>query len=231
MSESVSIVVPAFNEQHTIRPVLTEIVNAMDRFDGGWEIIVVDDASTDQTAPIVTDFSSTNNRVRLITHQNNQGSGGAIRTGLRTSSMTLVIYAPADGQFDPTEIPSYVDAAKNADIVLGIRSSRSDYTLRRKIQSAVYLGLVNTVFRQRYQDVNWVHLWRRVLVSAITPRSRGVFFLQEILCEAKKDNLRIVEIPSTYRPRKGGSAKGGSTKTVLATLFDAGTYLLKGAVK
>ncbi len=228
MTESVSIIVPAFNEADSIGDVLDEIFQAMKDFSADWELIVVDDGSTDDTAKVTSEKVDQCKNLRLIRHEQNQGSGGAIRTGIDQAKMDLVIYLPADGQVNPSEIQAYVSAALGADIVLGVRTSRNDYSIRRKAQSFVYLKMVNLFFGQSFRDVNWVHLWRRDKINRIQLRSDGVFMLQEIVCIARKEGWRIVEVPSIYRTRIKGLAKGGSLKSILCTLHDFFTHLVHG---
>ena len=218
----VTVVVPCFNEEETLEPTLNELCGVLNDAPFTWEVLVVDDGSRDGSATITTRYAETTEpRVGLLRHRINQGSGQAIWTGIQAGRGKYVIYVPADGQFDHGEIPMYVAAAEDgADIVIGHRLSRDDYTLYRRASSFVFLQLCNNLFDHQFQDVNWVHLWRREIFDRFEPRSRGVFFLEEILVRTRASGGRVVEVPSVYRPRQGGKAKGGRPTVILKTIYE-----------
>ncbi len=215
----VTVVVPCYNEEATLEATLDELVGVLKEASFSWEVIVVDDGSHDRSAEITLAYPEPG--VRLVKHRNNQGSGQAIWTGVQHAHGTFVIYVPADGQFDHGEIPTFVGAAEaGADIVIGHRLSRDDYTTYRLASSFVFLTLCNTLFDHQFQDVNWVHLWRRDIFDEIEPQSRGVFFLEEILVRSRDLGKRVVEVPSVYRPRQGGVAKGGKPDVIIKTVWE-----------
>ncbi len=217
----VTVVVPCFNEEATLQATLDELCGVLDEADFSWEVIVVDDGSRDRSAQITLDYGARRPGVRLVKHRNNQGSGQAIWTGVQHAHGIYVIYVPADGQFDHGEIPMFVQAAdEGADIVIGHRLSRDDYTAYRLASSWVFLTLCNTLFDHQFQDVNWVHLWRTDIFAEIEPQSRGVFFLEEILVRSRDRGKRVAEVPSVYRPRQGGVAKGGKPDVIVKTIWE-----------
>ncbi|MCO4768419.1 MAG: glycosyltransferase family 2 protein [Deltaproteobacteria bacterium] len=217
----VTVVVPCFNEEETLEPTLDELCGVLKEAPFTWEVLVVDDGSRDASAAITTRYADKEHRVGLLKHRTNQGSGQAIWTGIQAGRGKYVIYVPADGQFDHGEIPMYVAAAEEgADIVIGHRLSRDDYTLYRRASSFVFLQLCNSLFDHQFQDVNWVHLWRTEIFEWIEPKSRGVFFLEEILVRCRASGGRVVEVPSVYRPRQGGSAKGGRPSVIAKTVIE-----------
>jgi glycosyltransferase involved in cell wall biosynthesis len=215
------VIVPCFNEADTLEPTIDELVTVMGQSRFDWEILVVDDGSRDSSAAICERYSDREERVRLVKHPRNMGSGQAIWTGVQHARGDYVIYVPADGQFDHGEIPMFVEAAEaGADIVIGHRLSRDDYTPYRMASSKVFLWLCNTLFDHQFQDVNWVHLWRRSIFDEIQPKSRGVFFLEEILVRARDHGREVVEVPSEYHPRRGGQAKGGRPIVIVKTVWE-----------
>lgn len=220
-SARVTVVVPCFNEAETLEPTIDELVTVMGQSRFDWEVLVVDDGSTDASVEIGEGYAARDARVRVVSHRHNMGSGQAIWTGVQHARGDYVIYVPADGQFNHGEIPTFVEAAEEgADIVIGHRLSRDDYTLYRMASSHVFLWLCNTLFDHHFQDVNWVHLWRRTIFDDIHPKSRGVFFLEEILVRARDHGRTVVEVPSEYRPRKGGQAKGGRPTVIAKTIWE-----------
>ena len=217
----VTVVVPCFNEEATLEATLDELVGALVDAPFTFEVVVVDDGSRDRSAEITRAYAHRDPRVRLVKHRQNQGSGQAIWSGIQSAAGEYVIYVPADGQFDHGEIPRFVEAAEaGADIVIGFRLSRDDYTAYRLLSSFVFLQLCNTLFDHQFQDVNWVHLWRTSIFDELEPRSRGVFFLEEILVRSRALGKRVAEVPSVYRPRQGGVAKGGKPDVIVKTIWE-----------
>ncbi|MDP8223839.1 MAG: glycosyltransferase family 2 protein [Candidatus Lernaella stagnicola] len=224
--ESLSVIIPAFNESQTIAAVAAGVRDALEgKIE--YEVLIVDDGSTDETAAVAETLTDRN--VRLLRHDDNRGSGRAIRTGLEHAAKDLATYVPADGQFNPDELPEFVHAAANADIVIGFRTHREGYGVVRKMQSAVYVWLVNLVFRQRFRDVNWVHMWRMNTVGRLPVQSEGVFMQQELLVRARRRGLRIVEVPSQFHRRTGGLANGSRPTVILKTIADLLRFVRAGA--
>jgi len=217
----VTVVVPCYDEAATLQPTLEDLVGVLESAQFSWQVIVVDDGSSDQSAELAAAYGAQEPRIQLVKHRHNMGSGQAIWTGIQHAAGRYVIYVPADGQFDHGEIPMFVQAAeKGADVVIGHRLSRDDYTIYRRLSSAVFLWLCNTLFEHQFQDVNWVHLWRRDIFDEFEPKSRGVFFLEEILVRSRSSGRRVVEVPSLYRPRQGGRAKGGRPDVIAKTIAE-----------
>ena len=224
---SLTVVVPAFDEAGNLPVVVEEIARVAGGSLAEWEIVVVDDASTDATPAEADALASRIPGVRVVHHAVNQGSGGAILTGIANARCELVMYVPADGQFHIREIADYVAAAAQADIVIGARIARSDYSWFRRLSSEVFIRLVNALFDQSFRDVNWVHLWRRSVFERVAPRSRGVFMLEEVLVRARRAGFSVREIDSMYVPRRSGQAKGGNPRTILRTIWDMGRFWLE----
>lgn len=215
-----SVVVIAYNEEATLLGEVERSIATVDAMGIDYEILIVDDASTDRTRTIADELSRTHPRVRHVRHRANRGSGMAIRSGIAASRGERIIYVPADGQFDVAEIRTFYEAAQRADIVIGARESRSDYTLFRLASSRTFLVMVRALFGTDVQDVNWVHLWHRRVFDHCRVRSEGVFLLEEILVRAEREGFTVAEVDSAYRPRAGGQATGGNPRTIIKTLAE-----------
>lgn len=222
--QSVSIIIPAFNEESTVGGVCRSVMAVMGDTGAEFEILVVDDGSLDDTCEKAREALGSVGRV--IRHDKNMGSGMALCTGLKNARCELAIFVPADGQFDPKEIPAFAEAAAGADIVLGWRGNRENYGPIRRAQSAIYRRLVNLLFRQNFRDLSWVQMWRVSTAGSLPLRSRGVFMQQELIDRARRRGLKIVEIPSAFHQRAGGQAKGSAASTILTTLWEMLLYLL-----
>jgi glycosyltransferase involved in cell wall biosynthesis len=218
VTESLSIIVPAFNEAGNLPIVVEQIARLAATTAPEHEIVIVDDGSSDDTAAVAGELASRLARVSVVRHERNLGSGGAILTGIAHARCDLVMYVPADGQFHLPEIAGFLRAMEGHDIVIGARIKRSDYSWFRLLSSRVFILLVNWLFQQSFRDVNWVHMWRRRIFEQVKPRSRGVFLLEEILVRARHAGFSVAEIQSFYIPRLSGKAKGGDPRTILKTI-------------
>ena len=220
MNEQVdlSVVVLAYNEEDTIEDCVERVVKVCDELEITYEVVIVEDGSTDNTLEVARRLCRETHEVRCVRHPVNCGSGRAIRSGVEASRGERIIYVPADGQFDVKEIGRFLHAAQLADIVIGARLSRHDYTNFRLLSSGIFLAMVRILFGTTFRDVNWVHLWHRRVFEGINVRCEGVFLLEEIIVRAKRKGYSFVEIESVYQPRQGGEATGGNPRTILKTL-------------
>jgi glycosyltransferase involved in cell wall biosynthesis len=225
--ESLAIVVPAYNEARNLTIVIEQVVRLAESALKDYEIIVVDDGSTDETKSVAQELARRFSRVSVLSNARNLGSGGAILAGVAGARCDLVMYIPADGQFHLPEITDFLRAIESCDIVIGARIKRGDYSWFRRLSSRVFIFLVNRLFDQDFRDVNWVHMWRRRIFEKVKPRSRGVFLLEEILVRARRFGFSIAEIQSCYIPRISGRAKGGQPWTILKTIFEMGRFWIE----
>lgn len=225
--DSLTIVVPAYNEAGSLERVVGQIASLVEESPREHEIVVVDDGSEDSTFEVAEALAGRLPFVRAVRHERNLGSGSAILTGIADARCDLVMYVPADGQFHLPEIHDFLEAMREADIVIGARLRRSDYSWFRRLSSRVFILLVNALFDQDFRDVNWVHMWRRDLFRHVRPRSRGVFLLEEILVRATRRGAVVREIDSFYIPRRSGKAKGSHPATILKTIYEMAAFWLE----
>lgn len=186
-----------------------------------FEIIIVNDGSTDKTGKIADKLAHKSNKIRVV-HQQNEGYSGAMLAGIKTAKKEFVAYMPADGQFLIDDMRHCFEVMEKNDLVLGYRGGRSDYTTRRVIFSYVFLLLLLILFDIKYMDVGWVNIWRTKEVQKLKLNAvGGIFVLTEILVRFQKKGLKIAEAPSYYRPRKSGEVKNAKFKVAFLTFLNA----------
>jgi len=221
---SITIAIPAYNEEENIEWVVKESLKTLPRYFKDFEIVVVDDGSTDKTGKIADRLARNHKRTRAI-HQPNGGYSKAMLAGIRAAKKEFVAYMPADGQYLIHDMAKMYPLMESSDIVLGYRGIRKDYNLYRKILSYGYLIFLWLLFRIRVKDLNGPTIWRTKEVSRLkriySADSKGVFILAEIVARFKKAGLRISEAPSIYRPRRAGEVKNTRFRVVRETLQDA----------
>jgi len=203
---SISLILPAWNESEGIVRAISEADSALRTVAESFEIIVVDDGSTDDTARIVERVAQTNRSIRLVRHPQNKGYGAALRTGFASAQKDLVVFTDADCQFDLTELDRFVLLGNCYDIVCGYRIDRKDSFLRC-LYSRIYNQLVRILLRTEVRDVDCaLKLFHREQVQKLAIGGHGFLVNSEILTQAKQQGLSIVEVGVTHRPRVEGQS-------------------------
>lgn len=218
-SESISVVIPAYNEGSTIEGVIKEAVLHLEELTKKYEIVVVNDGSTDQTKKIVENLIRKNKKIRLISHLSNKGFTGAMKTSFKSAKNQLVFLAPGDGQFDFSQFGSFVDAIKGYDVAVGYRTE-SEEKISRKFNSKLFHFLCRILLNIKLREISTVSLWRKSILNSITITSsdRSAMFLPEIIHKAIRMKVRFNEVPIHWNKRKGGEAKGANPQVILKTL-------------
>lgn len=204
---TLSVVVPARNEEGTIAQVVERSYTAFAELDCDGEVLVVNDGSTDNTALILAKLQRTHSSLRVFTHRRSQGMTSALQLMFGASSGDIVILIPADMESDPLlDIPALVqhmDAA-DLDIVAGWRQGRRD---GKVFASAIYNFVMRTMAGVPVHDGNWIKAMRREVVDALPPlRSDWHRFLLMI---AAHQGFSLGEVPTHYQPRPAGTSKFG----------------------
>lgn len=213
MSEGVSLVIPAYNEELSIGKAIGEAIDALESLKRGYEVIVVDDGSRDRTAEIIGGFSG-DLRVKVVRHSRNLGYGASLRDGFRAASLYYVAYTDADMQFDVRELGGFIDEIRNCDIVCGYRAVRNDNVLRRII-SRGYTSVIKFLFGLDLQDIDCsMKLFRRSALGDIELKSRGFLIDLELVYKLKHKGCRIREIPVSHHPRLYGKSSVSIKSTV-----------------
>jgi glycosyltransferase involved in cell wall biosynthesis len=218
---SLSVFFPAYNEQDIIAATVEAASEALPRFAGDYEIIVVDDGSADSTAAVVQEIATRDPHVRLVKHERNLGYGAALRTGFSTATKELVFFTDADGQFDVRELPGLLAMLDRAPVVLGYRIRRSDPPHRLFI-AKVYNLVIRTVFGLRVRDIDCAYkLFRKDALALVLPlESNGAFVSSELLIKLRRRNVAMVERGVHHYPRTTGVSKGATPKVILKTIRD-----------
>lgn len=215
-SVTVSVIIPALNEEENLTYVLPRIPRWID------EVILVDGHSTDNTVEVARQILPT---IRIVT-QTGRGKGAAIRSGVQAARGDIIVHLDADGSTDPAEIPGFVGALlAGADFAKGSRflqgAGTSDMTLLRRSGNGGLVAVANLLFGTRFTDITYGYnaFWRRhssYMALEIDNWS------QEIVTNIRvaRSRLRVVEVPCFEHDRIAGEAK-------LQT-FSAGWMILKG---
>ncbi|MFM8272376.1 MAG: glycosyltransferase family 2 protein [Gemmata sp.] len=200
-----SLVIPAFNEAEVITRAITEAEVALSAHFADFEILVVDDGSSDPTASEV--FRARAPHTRLLRHGWNRGYGAALRTGFEAARFPLVAFTDADCQFDLTDLARLAKVAEVVPVAVGYRADRKDPP-RRRFLSWGYNVLARALLGTRVRDVDCaLKVFRREVLPGLLPEARGFFVNTEMLTRARKLGLEVAELAVGHRPRAGGASK------------------------
>lgn len=205
MPESISVVLPAYNEEASIEPAVRRALAALEEIGAEHEVIVVDDGSRDRTAEVARALVDAHApRVRLLSHAANRGYGAALRTGFSHARHELIFFTDSDNQFDVSELRYFLPLMDRYDVLTGFRIYRYDPVLRCVI-SWCWNRLVGILFRLRVRDVDCAFkLFRRDVRERITPECDNFFASAELLAKARRARLRIGEKGVRHYPRAAG---------------------------
>lgn len=220
MNNSISIIIPAYNDARTIRSLLDEAVSVVKKITDDYEIIVTDDGSSDNTADIVKSAAAENSRILLRRHEKNMGFGITIKEMYGCASKDLVFSCPGDGQIAVDQIFKMLPALNGNDLIIGWRVKRMD-NFKRNVQTNTYNFLLRTLYGLYTHDVNSVKLFKKKnIMSGIELESDSPFVDAEICIKAIYRGLKVKEVPIEHRRRTHYGASGGKLKIIMPTVMD-----------
>jgi len=226
--EKLSIFFPMWNEEEYIgralgaaREACTGLVASGEI--GDYELIIVDDASTDATPQLADEFAAADPQVRVVHHPKNRKLGGSIKTGFAAATGDLVLYTDADLPFDMDEVQKACRLMRHyeADIVSAYRFDRTDEGAVRVVYSAIYNGLVRVLFNVRKRDINFAFkLVRRRIFDHIELHSEGSFIDAEMVIRAEKLGYTVVQFGVDYFARTRGVSTLSSPSVIVKLLSE-----------
>lgn len=231
MSETplfVSIVIPSYNEQANLPNTLTVLTDELKRLGVTYELLVVDDASKDETGRIADEWAARMPQVRAFHHPENRGLGGGFLTGIQNARGEWFMLIPADLAMDVRDLEHYFRAVQGADVVVGMRSSKEDYSILRRMISWLNITLIRTLFQMPERQFQYISLYRMKLFREIRVEfTSSAFFFAEVLIKARALGYRMTQMEVNYIPRQAGRATGANPRAVVYTLRDLFSYWLR----
>ncbi len=213
-ADSLSVFFPCYNEQDNIRRVYESAAKVLGNLGVDYELILVDDGSTDQTPQIVEAIAAADPRVKLVHHPANLGYGAALQSGIRAATKTLVFYTDGDGQFDLSELPPLLPLMRRYDGVSCFRLDRRD-GLHRKFNAWCWTRLVCLLFRMEFKDINCAFkLFKRRVFDGMELRSAGALINAEILARATRRGYAITQVGVHHFPRTRGRPTGAHPRVI-----------------
>lgn len=202
----ISIVVPLFNEADNVAPLVKRICEAMEAQPGSWEMVLVDDCSSDGTWTRISGEQQCERRLRPLRHLRNQGQSAALWSGFKHSRGTIIATLDGDLQNDPMDLPRMIDELASCDMVCGVRTRRADTWLRR-VSSRIARWSRRAALGVDFADTGCnLRVFRRPVLQTLPPFN-GIHRFMPVL--AHNGGARVKELPVCHHPRLAGVSKYG----------------------
>jgi glycosyltransferase involved in cell wall biosynthesis len=209
-----SVFLPSHNEEANVDRVVRGIAAVLPAIARDYEVIVVDDGSSDRTGAVADQIAATDPHVKVVHHQVNHGYGAAVISGIRAATQPYIVLCDGDGQFDPADIGKLSAYAREFEVVVGRRIDRADHFVRR-LNGAAWTVFMRLLFGIRIHDVDCgLKLFRRSVVEKMDLQAQGAMISTELLARSAKAGATIHEVPVRHLPRLAGEQSGAKLKVI-----------------
>ena len=215
-----SVIVPALNEEQNLKGAVDSIIASLRAHGTDWEIILIDDGSSDLTREIALGLSNNNPRIKFLHHSRPMGVGYSFRDGVSHATKDAVTFIPGDGENDPDEIIKYVPLLEYVDLVVPFIVNKEVRSWMRQFLSGLFVSIINFSFRTKFNCTNGNVIYKRNIIEPIKQRSAGFFFQTECLIKAAKSGFIFAEVPMRIRTRAKGESKAMSLRSLKAVVSE-----------
>ena len=223
-----SVIIPVHNERDNLAPLLEEIERAIDPTGASYEIIAIDDGSTDGSGTVLRELAARNRHLKVLTFRQNYGQSAAFDAGFRHAAGRLVATMDADGQNDPADLPRMIELLEHedCDCVVGCREKRQDGLFLRRIPSRLANFIIRRVTHTRLRDLGCsLKMYRRELTDELRLYGEMHRFIG-VLVEGL--GAKTIEVPVHHRPRQSGRSNYGLTRTFKVLLDLLTVWFMRG---
>lgn len=214
-----SVGVLCYNEAGSLEQVVTQLRDVMQKITNTFEIIIVDDCSTDGSGDIAKSLKDRFAEVNTVIHEQNKGIGGALRSIYENSKYENIAFIPGDGQFDVTEYIPYAEVP-DGYFVSFYRKENTSYSLFRNILSLFNKQLNKIFIGIDLRDVNWTKIYKKVDIDQLDLQLTSSLIESEICAKLLFLGRKVIEVESKYLPRTYGQSKGSSFAIVKKAMKD-----------
>ncbi len=217
-----SVFFPFWNEEKNVKHVVESAIPVIKEVAINWEILIIDDGSSDKTYQVGLELSKKYKNIRVISHTPNRGYGAALKEGFENSKYKYVVFTDGDRQFNFEEVKKLIPAINGADIVIGFRRKRRDSFSRHILMHMLRIWDF-IFFRFYFKDIDCgFKMFKRDALKQIMPlRSEGAMITTEILAKATRKKLIIREVEVNHYPREYGAQSGANVAVVVRAVLES----------
>jgi glycosyltransferase involved in cell wall biosynthesis len=213
---TLSVVIPVYNEEENVRLLHESLRNALDPLNQEYELLFVDDGSTDRTLPILEEIQAQDNKMVVLSLRRNFGQTAAFAAGFDFSRGDVVVTMDGDLQNDPADIPKLLELIKESDLVSGWRKNRKDPFFSRRLPSMMANWLISKVTGVKLHDYGCsLKAYRRDVIKNLKLYGEMHRFIPAV---ASWYGVRVSEVETVHHPRMRGKSKYGISRTVKVVL-------------
>jgi dolichol-phosphate mannosyltransferase len=217
VSVDISIIVPVYNEADNVLPLAHEVTAAMKAQARSWELVFVDDSSTDNTPERICEATRLLPHVRGLRHALNSGQSAALWTGIQATSSPIIATLDGDLQNDPADLPRMLAELDRADFICGSRRQRRDSSIR-KISSRVACAARKAALKADFADTGCaLRVFKRSALEGVLPFNGWHRFLPILV---HGNGSKTFEMPVNHRPRVAGVSKYGLWNRLWRGIYD-----------
>lgn len=220
--KNLSVFFPLFNEEGSIKNSVEKAIRVLDTLKIEYEILLINDGSSDRTGQIAEELSSKNSKIKVIHHPKNLGYGEALKSGFYNARYDTIVYTDGDGQFDFSEIHKFLDKIQDYDLVIGYRIKRQDPFFRILFKKGWKLSLW-AAFGLTLKDVDCgFKMIKRSVLEKIPhlESSRGAMINAELAIKAKKYGFKVTQVGVNHYPRLSGKPTGVNIRVIIKSYLD-----------
>ncbi len=226
-SKSLTVIVPALNEESNLPLALDGLIGVLGRDGVDWEIIVVNDGSTDKTGAIANTFAKSEPRIHVLEHSKPAGIGTCFLDGIRASSKAAITWFPGDAENEPEELLRYLPLLDQVDIIVPYVTNREVRSRQRRFVSKLYLHVVNLLFGTTFSYTTGNVIYRRQVLDAVRPVATGFTYQTECLVRGARAGFTFAEVPVRLGKRMHGRSKILTLGSVLSAAYDLGRLFVR----
>lgn len=234
-THSLSLLCWAYNEEENVEAFLAKSLKDLERVCDDFEIVIIDDGSTDRTAELVKKFASQDHRIRLIQHPRNLNVGACTKTAIKAASKEILFWNTVDNSYDTADLDRPLAYLDSYDIVQRVRIGGGSDNRWKKFVSRVNYWLIRLLSGVPLTDFQNCTFHRSQAVKALKLESNSSVINPEMLIKRYYQGARIKEVPIKFTPRQKGEAKGTKWRFLLRSASQVLWYVprwrLAGLIK
>lgn len=230
LKPNISAFFPAYNEEANVAKLTSILLNVLRDVAFDYEVIIVNDGSSDRTGEIARELCQKDAHVRVVEHKSNQGYGAAVRSGLEATRLDWVFFTDGDGQFDVKEIAKFLPYLNDYKVIIGYRIKRQDNFIRG-LNTRGWMGLTKFLFPQLRDIRDYscaFKFFKKEILNNITFKTTGAMISMELLLNIINRGYQIKQIGVQHYPRQAGKQTGANIKVISRAFKELFRFYLKG---